>query len=299
MIFQHIEKLQQQYTDKYVVVDKKRPNLRRFEGIIGRVKTVNMSGRALVQFEGINNAGWFDIEVDYLKVVKKPAPKETPIVKTAAKKKPPVDATHGSEPSALEKARASNGKKTTAGMSKDDAPDRKASLEAKPQKAAPPKMSVAEMLAAARSEKSAEAPAPERKETPNVQEKKPEPKKMSVAEMLAAARGEKSGDAAAAPTASASASTSDKEATPAVNPKSDVPKKDTPKKMSTADILAEARGKLASSQPAEATEPKAAATATATAEPAGQQPQQEQKTDSRLPTTTAEIAAYCREHDGK
>ena len=46
MVFEDIEQLQAEYTDKYVVVDDERPELRRFKGMTGLVKTVNMSGRA-------------------------------------------------------------------------------------------------------------------------------------------------------------------------------------------------------------------------------------------------------------
>ena len=38
MIFDHIEKLKQQYTDKYVVVDESRPELKRFHGLTGSIK---------------------------------------------------------------------------------------------------------------------------------------------------------------------------------------------------------------------------------------------------------------------
>jgi hypothetical protein len=78
MVFEDIQKLQAEYTDKYVVVDDERPELRRFKGMTGIVKTVNMSGRALVQFDGHNNIGWYDIDIDFLKVVDKPPPKEEP-----------------------------------------------------------------------------------------------------------------------------------------------------------------------------------------------------------------------------
>jgi hypothetical protein len=78
MVFEDIEQLQAEYTDKYVVVDDERPELRRFKGMTGLVKTVNMSGRALVQFDGNNNMGWYDIDVDFLRVVDKPPPKEEP-----------------------------------------------------------------------------------------------------------------------------------------------------------------------------------------------------------------------------
>ena len=75
MIFEHIEKLKKQYTDKYVVVDEGRPELKRFRGLTGTVKTVNMSGRALVEFDGYNNIGWYDIDPVFLKVVDAPPPK--------------------------------------------------------------------------------------------------------------------------------------------------------------------------------------------------------------------------------
>ncbi len=71
-VFEHVEKLKQDYTDKYVVVDASRPELRRFKDQTGQVKTVNMSGRALVEFDANLNTGWYDIELDYLKVVEKP-----------------------------------------------------------------------------------------------------------------------------------------------------------------------------------------------------------------------------------
>ena len=92
MVFEHIEKLQAEYVDKYVVVDDQRPELRRFSGLTGVVKTVNMSGRALVQFDGRNNIGWYDIDIDYLRVVDQPLPKEEPQLarRAAASKKPPA-----------------------------------------------------------------------------------------------------------------------------------------------------------------------------------------------------------------
>jgi hypothetical protein len=73
MVFDQIEQLKREYTDKYVVVDEGRPELARFGGQVGLVKTINMNGRALVEFQDyIANIGWFDIELDFLKVVPKP-----------------------------------------------------------------------------------------------------------------------------------------------------------------------------------------------------------------------------------
>lgn len=89
MVFEHIEKLKRQYTDKYVVVDDSRPELRRFRGLTGTVKTVNMNGRLLVQFDGHNNIGWYDIDPAYLKVVEAPLPKPAAESKREKEKAPP------------------------------------------------------------------------------------------------------------------------------------------------------------------------------------------------------------------
>ncbi len=74
LMFDQIEKLKREYTDKYVVVDAAQPELARFNGFVGQVKTVNMNGRALVQFDAWLNIGWYDIDPSYLKVVPKPEP---------------------------------------------------------------------------------------------------------------------------------------------------------------------------------------------------------------------------------
>jgi hypothetical protein len=83
-----LDKLRQQLTDQYVVVQGDRPELARFQGQTGQVKTVNCSGRALVEFDGFNNRGWYDIAPDYLRIVPKPEPKlpEKPAAKPAAAK---------------------------------------------------------------------------------------------------------------------------------------------------------------------------------------------------------------------
>ena len=86
-VFERIEQLKRQYTDKYVVVDGTRPELSRFKDRTGVVKTVNMSGKALVEFDAHNDIGWYDIDPDYLTVVDKPLPKvETPKEKAAPAK---------------------------------------------------------------------------------------------------------------------------------------------------------------------------------------------------------------------
>ena len=77
MSIQRAEQLKKQLTDKFVVVDEKVPELRRFSGLTGTVKTVNMNCRALVQFDGPEDISWYDIEPSYLTVVDKPLPKQT------------------------------------------------------------------------------------------------------------------------------------------------------------------------------------------------------------------------------
>jgi hypothetical protein len=75
MLLNQIERLKEQYTDKYVVVQADRPDLARFQGAVGQVKTVNMSGRALVRFDANSDQGWYDIAIEHLRVVDKPPPK--------------------------------------------------------------------------------------------------------------------------------------------------------------------------------------------------------------------------------
>jgi hypothetical protein len=71
-MFEAIERLKQEYTDKHVVVIGDRPELARFVGYTGQIKTVNMNGRALVQFDAWSNTGWYDIALDFLRVVPDP-----------------------------------------------------------------------------------------------------------------------------------------------------------------------------------------------------------------------------------
>src|SRR5881275_3508788 len=109
MIFEHIDKLKQQYTDKYVVVDDARPELQRFRGLTGAVKTVNMSGKALVEFDGYNNIGWYDIDPAFLRVVPAPAPKPAESTKdkaAAPKAESPKAPAAGAKPIGEKKAPA-------------------------------------------------------------------------------------------------------------------------------------------------------------------------------------------------
>jgi hypothetical protein len=92
------EQLKKEWTDKYVVVNEGAPELKRFSGLTGTVKTINMNGRALVEFDGAVDIGWYDIDPSFLKVVSAPLPK-----KAAAK---PEKATPASAPAAPKAAAA-------------------------------------------------------------------------------------------------------------------------------------------------------------------------------------------------
>jgi hypothetical protein len=164
MLLDQVEKLKSELTDKYVVVDGSRPELRRFAGTTGQVKTVNMSGRALVEFDQFNNIGWYDIHPAFLKVVDKPAPK--PAEEKPRKAAPKAEAA----PAAAKPAAAS----------------------AAP--AAAKKPSTADILAAARAKSAAPAAAPAEAAAPKAPAEKP---KLSTADILAAARGKAAAPAAA------------------------------------------------------------------------------------------------------
>ncbi len=110
------EKLKAQLTDKYVVVKHGTAELKRFESLTGVVKTVNMAGRALVQFDGPVDISWYDIDPLYLSVVEAPVKKAAPdkhaaketTAKPAAASAPtkPAAAAKPGGMSPLEKARA-------------------------------------------------------------------------------------------------------------------------------------------------------------------------------------------------
>ena len=96
MSIEQAEQLKKDFTDKWVVVDKNVPELRRFAEMTGKVKTVNMNCQALVEFDGTEDIGWYDIGVSYLTVVDGPVKKEKP--KAAAKAAPKAAATGGKSP---------------------------------------------------------------------------------------------------------------------------------------------------------------------------------------------------------
>ena len=75
-MFDVIERLKSEWTDKYVVVSSPAPELARFSRTTGIVKTVNMNGRCLVEFDQFNNIGWYDIDPADLRLRNEPSQSE-------------------------------------------------------------------------------------------------------------------------------------------------------------------------------------------------------------------------------
>ncbi len=221
-VFEHVEKLKRDYTDKYVLVDEGSPELARFQGQTGRVKTINMNGRALVEFEQYVNSGWFDIDVDYLRVIDRPLPKEeekpTKVVKKATKKR--VAASGDKKLSPLEMARMQDSPGATTSAPVADAGGGKGADAGK-------KLSTADILAAARGKKAAAEDAPAGDAAAKDVGVK-DASSMTLSEKLAAARGKKP---ASAPAEAEAAPVATKETTA----------KD-PAAMTLAEKLAAARG---------------------------------------------------------
>ena len=150
-MFDVIERLKADWTDKYVVINCSAPELARFAQATGQVKTVNMNGRCLVEFDQFNNTGWYDIDPTALKIVPKPEPKPAaekqekpakaaPAAKAPAAKAPPAPG--AKKPSTADILAAARGKGGAAPAAAKAAP-----AAAKPAGARP---STADILAAAR-----------------------------------------------------------------------------------------------------------------------------------------------------
>ena len=321
MVFEHIDKLKEEYTDKFVTVDDSRPELKRFDGLVGRVKTVNMSGRALVEFDNwVNNIGWYDIDIDFLKVVD-----ESEVAEKTAKAKVAPKKTDA-KASKLEKSRESAGKpsgKAGGGMSMDDilaaarsgaAPAAKketkpasARAEERPAKASGGQMSVAEMLAAARASDSGEAKSAPAKQAESKQEATAaapakDPKSMSVAEMLAAARSADSGEGGPA---AASPAPAKKETPPAGEKPAAAKQLKTPKGVDTSGMTVEQMLALARDQASGKAPPAEEKTEAVPQEPpAAPEPEPEPAAKAapappgELPQDVADIVAFCRGKDG-
>lgn len=106
MSFETVERLKRDFTDKWVTVDAGTPELKRFVGLSGRIKTINMNGRALVQFDGPVDISWYDIDLSYLKVIEAPLPKKVAEkhAEPAAKKPAAAPAAAAAAPGAAKKS---------------------------------------------------------------------------------------------------------------------------------------------------------------------------------------------------
>lgn len=207
-----IDRLKYELTDKYVIVTGDRPELARFDGFVGLVKTVNFSGRALVEFTGFNNnPAWFDIDPACLRIVDEP-PKPDPLAAKAARpaSKVPVKA---AGPSAADVLAAIRGGAKAA--PKADAAGRTPASAAPAAKKPAAKEAVTKKVDA--------APKTDKKVSPSVGQ--------STADILAAARGGKKPpqQPAVGEAKVEGAKVAGKRASPAAS-------------LSTADVLAAARG---------------------------------------------------------
>jgi hypothetical protein len=293
MVFEHIERLKQEYTDKLVVIDERVPELRRFKGLTGTVKTVNMNGRALVEFDGHNNIGWFDIDIDYLRIIDRPLPKS----EASARKEPAQKVVAKAAPATSMTETSKAGKPAAAGMS------------------------AAEILAAARkgaagAEKSAVAKsAPKAAAKPDAK-----PGAMSVADVLAAARAQKGGEPQPGAAAAAPVGESDQKATlqhrmeaarqrkpaapsPPSKPAAAPSQKLDPKRMTVEQMLAAARAEKSGAGAPPPAEPALQIPAEVAATVESARPQQPTSAPSRGGrrndiTDVAAQLAYCRQVDG-
>lgn len=169
-MFDRIERLKADWTDKYVVIASSAPELARFSTATGLVKTVNMNGRCLVEFDQYNNVGWYDIDPAALKVVPKPLPK--PAEAKAAKPAPAAKPAAAKPAAAKPAAGASAKKPSTADILAAARAKAGGAPAAKPA-ATGGKPSTAEILARARGAKAAAAPAAEPAAEPEAVEEQP------------------------------------------------------------------------------------------------------------------------------
>ena len=72
MTSEELENLKETYTGRTVTIEALRPELTRWANVSGRVITFNCNGRALVQFEGADQA-FYDIDPEYIRIAEPPA----------------------------------------------------------------------------------------------------------------------------------------------------------------------------------------------------------------------------------
>jgi hypothetical protein len=188
-MFDQIERLKREWTDKYVVVNTPAPELARFAHTTGVVKTVNMNGRCLVEFDQFNNIGWYDIDPSALRIVSEPLPKPAKpaaAAKPAAKPATAKPAT-AAKPAAAKPAAGGGKRPSTADSLAAARGKAGAATAAKP--AGGGKPSTADILAMARGGKAAQgaAPATEAAPEPAAAPQPPEAEQPSEPEPKAAA----------------------------------------------------------------------------------------------------------------
>ena len=178
-MFDVIERLKAEWTDKYVVIDSPAPELSRFAKTTGTVRAVNMNGRCLVEFDQFNNIAWYDIDPSHLKIVTEPLPKpekptKTKSAPTAKSSSPKADSSQKKSASDILAAAKGGGSKPTEKLS---AADMLAAARGGSSKPAG-KPSAADILVAAR--KAQTPPAPETADP--TQEESPPPEETIVSE---------------------------------------------------------------------------------------------------------------------
>ena len=55
------EKIKREWTDQFVRINPQHSELKRFDGLVGRVVTVNWNNKAVIDFQ---DGGWYDITAD-------------------------------------------------------------------------------------------------------------------------------------------------------------------------------------------------------------------------------------------
>ena len=183
-MFDVVERLKTEWTDRYVVVDSLAPELARFSKATGLVKTVNMNGRCLVEFDQFNNTGWYDIDPAALKIVTEPLPK--PAEKEAAKPAASAKSAAAAKPAAAKPAAKAGGagKPSTADILAAARGKAGGTTPAEPSKpGGGGKLSTAEILARARAAKASAAPAAAEEPAATAE---PEPEAAPVAPKAAA-----------------------------------------------------------------------------------------------------------------
>jgi hypothetical protein len=69
MSIQRAEELKREWTDRHVRIRRGVPELQRFDGLVGQVRTVNMNCRLLIEFDTPADISWYDIDPQFVTLV--------------------------------------------------------------------------------------------------------------------------------------------------------------------------------------------------------------------------------------